>query len=258
MTLFTLLLLVTFTACGGNDTTTVTDAPHMTTAPTTTKGGEDGTVTTKPTVTTAPVTTASTTTPVTTEEVKITGTLTISGNPIESYQIVYATSEYASLRTFLEGTEYDFYRITAEKIASDIEALTGVKLPVVDVKAEKKANEILVGPTGRPESSHLSGLGIYYYMNRVVGEKLVIGGGNDILETTGNIYRYYTYASTYHAFDTLYETLKTELTKGNYDLPDGFNKSGEKHITTVACVGDSITQGASSVYGDFLAYPAVL
>ena len=187
------------------------------------------------------------------------GKLTLAGKPIEDYTIVYAESEYAKLRPRLQGTEYDFYRLTAEKLRDGLKALTGVTLPVaLDTKTDKGENEILVGPTNRDASAFLDDLDIYEYANRVTGGALVVGGGRKLYPHTGNLRNYYSYAATYHAFDPLLTKLEEELGKGDFDLTEGFDLSGERHFTTIGCVGDSITEGVGSSDSNFCSYPAVL
>ena len=237
MLLLVCALLVLLTACGKTENTT-----------------DDGKDTTDPVTA---VTTAAITTEVPATEETL-GQLTVAGEPIASYQIVYAPSEYANLRYALQGTEYDFYHLTAKAIAEQIESLTGVTLAVVPQTRAESDHEILVGPTNRDASMALTGLGIYQYVNRVVGTKLVVGGGTELYETTGNLCRYYTYASTYHAFDAVAEKLTAELKLGDVNLEEGFDLSGERHFTTVACVGDSITEGVGSSNSNYAAYPAIL
>ncbi len=187
------------------------------------------------------------------------GTLTIAGKPIADYTIVYAKSEYAALRGRLNGTEYDFYRLTAEKLAADLKELTGAEFTVKqDTSTPKGELEILVGPTNRAESAFVSELDIYDYVVRLEGSKLVVGGGNNITSYTGNLKTYYTYASTYHAFDDAAVFLRDELQKGDYDIGAGFDRSGSRHFTTIACIGDSITEGVLASDWNYCAYPAVL
>jgi len=186
------------------------------------------------------------------------GKLTLAGRELSDYRIVYAESEYQKLRPVLQGTEYDFYKLTAEKIAEDIEKLTGVKLSVVSESAETVPYEILVGPTSREESADVKTLGIYEHICRMVNGKLVIGGGTALLKTTGNLREYYTYASTYHAFDKALAELTAALKSGDHDLPADYDASGKTHFKTVACVGDSITEGVGSSNSNYAAYPAVL
>ncbi len=226
------LLVLALTACGSTGSTDTTTA-DTTQAPGTTTG--DTTVTPTPS-----------------------GKLTLAGKDIADYVIIYADSEYKNLD--MQGTEYDFYRLTAEKIAVDIKTLTGVTLEVKPESTEKTALEILVGPTDREESAGVKNLDIYHFMSKMTGTKLVVGGGIHLFRYTANNYKYYTYASTYHAFDALYEDLLARLAKGDVDLADGDGKSGKKHFTTIACVGDSITQGTdpSAVNTHYTTYPAVL
>lgn len=187
-------------------------------------------------------------------------TITVAGTPLSEYRIVYATSEYR-LQANRLLTEYDFYRLTAERIAAEIETITGVKLAVVRDSQAVKEQEILVGPTARREEADLlKDLDIYDYVNTVKNGKLVIGGGRDLTPWSGNLKVSYTWASTYHAFDALQAWIREEVAEGKttLDLDEGFSANGTRHITTVACIGDSITEGDGSTDWNYNSYPAVL
>ena len=41
-------------------------------------------------------------------------------------------------------------------------------------------------------------------------------------------------------------------------ITQGFNKSGSVALTTIACIGDSLTWGSQSINSDYLSYPAIL
>lgn len=239
-----LSFLFVVVSCGDGSHTETTDEAAQTTQPFSMSGTPSDTST--PTSTAAPV-----------PEVP-SGKLTLAGQDIADYVILYAESEYKKLRPALQGTEYDFYKKTAEKIAAEIKTMTGVTLSVKSDATAETAYEILVGPTKRNESDIVKGLGIYDYVNQMLGTKLVIGGGTELYSYTGNLRTYYTYASTYHAFDALYDDLSNRLQQSDIDLADGFSLSGKRHFKTVACVGDSITEGIGSSDRNYTAYPAVL
>ena len=231
-------------SCGDGSRTETTEETVQTTQPLYTDGTTANTSAATSTADTVPVAPR--------------GKLTLSGQDIADYVIIYAESEYKKLRPSLQGTEYDFYKKTAEKIAADIKTLTGVTLSVESDETAETAYEILVGPTKRTESDIVKGLGIYDYVNKMLGTKLVIGGGTELFSYTGYLKNYYTYASTYHAFDALYDDLADRLQQSDVDLADGFSLSGEQHFKTIACVGDSITEGIGSSDYNYTSYPAVL
>lgn len=231
-------------SCGDGSRTETTEETVQTTQPLYTDGTTANTSAATSTADTVPVAPR--------------GKLTLSGQDIADYVIIYAESEYKKLRPSLQGTEYDFYKKTAEKIAADIKTLTGVTLSVESDETAESSYEILVGPTKRNESDIVKGLGIFDYVNKMLGTKLVIGGGTELFSYTGYLKNYYTYASTYHAFDALYDDLTDRLQQSDVDLADGFSLSGERHFKTIACVGDSITEGIGSSDYNYTSYPAVL
>ncbi len=187
--------------------------------------------------------------------------VTINGNELTNYSIVYAKSPFNKRMGYASSTEYDFYKLIAKDVAAKIKAVTGVELPVIkDSAGDAGEFEILVGPTNRTESSGLSKLDVYDTCLKVVGSKLVIGGGYNSTPYTGNQKTSYCFASTYHAFDGLFEQLATFLTEGHsaVDLPDGTDLSGKVDLITVACVGDSITEGVGASDMNLYSYPAIL
>ncbi len=187
--------------------------------------------------------------------------LTVEGNDIADYTIVYADSLYdkAVLRQFT--TEHDFFKLIAEDIAGKIYAQTGVQLSVVrDSSAEERELEILVGPTNRSESDPLDEMDVFKTYVKPVGSKLVVGAGYDSTVYTGNLRKSYCYASTYHAWDAVEAYLNQVMAEGiaALDLPKDADFSTTVDLITVACIGDSITEGAGSTARDYHSYPAVL
>ncbi len=200
-------------------------------------------------------TTVSDPTPVTAIE------LAINGNDLADYKIVYADSVYdkSVLRQFT--TEHDFFKLIAEDIAARIQKQTGVQLSVVrDTKTDMSELEILVGPTNRSESDPLDEMDVLKTYVKTVGNKLVVGAGYDSTVYTGNLRKSYCYASTYHAWDAVEAYLNTVMAEGiaALDLPKDADFSTTVDLITVACIGDSITEGAGSTARDYHSYPAVL
>lgn len=234
---FTVLLLTVFVLFGA-----CTNTPQTTTA----AGQTDQTTGADPAIEPTPVTAID---------------LSINGNDLADYKIVYADSRYDSKVLPYFTTEHDFFRLIAEDIAERIQAQTGVQLSVVrDAETEAGALEILVGPTNRPESDSLDEMDIYKTCVKVADSKLIVGAGYDSTPYTGNKRESYCYASTYHAWDAVEDYLAKTMAEGIavLDLSPDADFSATVDLITVACIGDSITEGAGSMERDFHAYPAVL
>ena len=89
--------------------------------------------------------------------------LTVSGNDIANYNIVYDDTVYA--------------KQSAQRIRSAIAKITGYTLPMLTDSSAESEYEILVGKTGRDESEAVRGAYArpnVYYDIKTVGEKLVI------------------------------------------------------------------------------------
>ncbi len=201
---------------------------------------------------------AGTTAPDTTPEPAL-PTLTLNGVDLSEYTLVYATHPYGSQTQNL-FTEYDFYQQIAEHIAEEITEQFGVELPIVqDAQAEESAYEILVGPTNRSESDIFDKMNVYQCTVVQNGTRLVVGGGYNSTALTGNLKASYCYASTYHAWDFVKEYVANEAkTNSRVNLADGFTLEKTCDLKTVACIGDSITEGDGSSDWSLNAYPAAL
>jgi len=190
--------------------------------------------------------------------------LTINGNDISLYTIVYADHPYSSVRRLssMIFTEYDFYKLIAKSISERIFSLTGVTLSTArDTKTDVGEYEILVGPTNRDESSTFTDrMSVYKYQNQVKGNKLIIGGGYNSSPLVNNIKTSYCWASTYHAFDFIEEYITGQMRQGIADvaLDSEFKQTGTLELKTVACIGDSITEGWASSDMNVCAYPAAM
>lgn len=247
------LMAVTAVACGGSETTgttatTTTEAGVATTPGTT---AETAPATTAP-VTTVPTTTPATTTPTTTAPLPTSfKELKIGETPISDYTIVYAKSPYEVYAKIPEKKQYfpvyDFDHETADRLSDLIFEVTGVRLKVVqDTKTTEVANEILVGKTNRALNGgvNLADLSTDDYVLNVVGSKLVICGG--------------AFGTTWHALDYLETLFADKLAKRevNYAFAENFSHVSSYHLTVIACIGDSITQGVGATDQAMLGYPA--
>ena len=190
--------------------------------------------------------------------------LTINGNDVSEYRIVYAASEYASLKSpkRVLRTEYDFYKLIANDISKRIETLTGFKPEVVSDEEEETDKEIIVGPSTRAESVNngYDSMSVYKYLDNVQGSKLVIGAGHVSWDLNGKTVKAYTWSPTFHAFDAVEKYIRDERAAGKteVELAADFSLSGKPAVRTVAMIGDSITAGVGSSNAETLAYPAIL
>lgn len=187
-----------------------------------------------------------------TEEENVVGLieqLTVNGTDISEYVILYPRSDYyqagkAVLKRIKQEYQYD--KITAERVAKLIYELCGVQLEVkMDTAVEESEHEILIGATNRNQSIKAWARMASQddYVVQVANSKLVICGG--------------TYGTTYHAVDALEVHLK-EQNQPAVDLGENFNCNGTYHLTTICCIGDSITYGSQSTDPVYLSYPANL
>lgn len=180
--------------------------------------------------------------------------LTIAGNPIVDYRIVYAQDPLLLAKeTIQKGdliADCDFDRQSAEKLRDIIESVSGVRLEVVcDMDADSTEREITVGMASRSATYTVcNGLPTDGYRLMTVKNTLAVCG-----ETYGN---------TWHAMDALEAHLRDALAKGKakYDLGADFRLDGTYRLTRIGCVGDSITVGWNEDYYnyDYLTYPKQL
>ncbi|MGM9683505.1 MAG: GDSL-type esterase/lipase family protein [Eubacteriales bacterium] len=178
--------------------------------------------------------------------------LSVAGNDISEYSIVYAKHTYDTAFNIV-GTsheikyEYDFDRLSAERLADIIKEKFGVTLTVtVDEETPSTDREILVGKTNR--NLHPKDLGTDDYVMYVNGEKLVFCGGE--------------FGTTWHSVDAFENWLKGRAKKkdSNPDFEAKDGGRGSYHLKQVACIGDSITQGSDNditpEQREYLSYPA--
>ncbi len=202
-----------------------------------------------------------TTTEETNENVPLTAELTIAGKALSEFKIIYAKAEYAKQGPKTFNTEWDFYKLTAKEIQNKIYDITGVALEVKqDEKTEEGANEILVGPTNRGQSDVYDSMSVYKCRSFVSLGKLSIGGGYNASSLVNNLKTSYTWGATYHAFEYLEDYIAKQVKAGKktVDLVDGFEIENDVDLITVACVGDSITEGDKASDWNVTSWPPVL
>ncbi len=175
--------------------------------------------------------------------------LKINGIDISQYKIVYdpkaATTHY---RTQGAGwVESSRFKDTAYAVADEIYLLAGKRLEVVMANDENETeHEILVGkiPSRDETSEFYITYGVGYSDDRygfgVVGNKLLISGGSP--------------NSAYFAAHAFYEFCE-EMDGSDFNSP---LKNDRTTLIKVACIGDGITHGTSSVSVNTHAYPIYL
>lgn len=169
--------------------------------------------------------------------------LKINGTNISEYRIVYPVS-------FTREQCFEDMSVAAEKLLAELEALLGVRLSAVPDTEDEAEKEILLGASARAECiryyNEATKLKTDEYCVMYSNGKLLLGA--DCL------------AGVVDACDVFVKHLKDEATKGNTDvnIAEGFDLSGEKHITRVVCVGDSITQGVGAKDEISQSYPSQL
>ena len=170
---------------------------------------------------------------------------------LSNYQIIYSDIDYNEL-VHLQNAGYDndcdFNRYSAEKLQAEIKSKFGVTLPIgLDSATKQSPYEILVGATNRQQSDDLklAKLGEQNYIIAEHSGKLVVCGGS--------------YGETWQAVKLLCDNLqgdKPAITQQG--VTKGFQQNGSVKLTTIACIGDSLTWGAESISPEYLSYPAFL
>lgn len=170
---------------------------------------------------------------------------------LTKYQIVYSDIDHDEL-ICLQNAGYDddcdFNMYCAERLQEAIKNEFGIELPVrLDTSAKETEYEILIGKTNRKQTAALQ-LNSLKEQNYVIAEndgKLVVCGGS--------------YGETWQAVGVLAQALKGDdaaITKNG--VKQGFEKKGSVPLTTIACIGDSLTWGSQSISEVYLSYPAIL
>ena len=179
-----------------------------------------------------------------TEEPKL-EKLTVGGAELSEYTVIYARNSYykvlSGIRDQLKG-DYDFDHLTAQRLADLIYERFGVRMTVAqDTKTKAGEKEILVGKTNR--KLHSETLGADDYTVSLTEGKLVVCGG--------------AFGTTWHAIDAIEAWLTQKAQEGKTaDFTAADSITGTYHLKTVACIGDSITYGATSTDQQYLSFPA--
>ena len=197
---------------------------------------------TTPTVTTEPAPTG----PVGPMDEKY-DSITIGGVALSEYTIVYAPDAYADAKakypnSFIYG-ETHYEKLIAEELAKVFKSMIGVDVKVVPDTEVETANEILIGHTNRQESTKQSNRNLYLSNLAVKGNKLVLEGASS--------------AAQYDAMERLFAYFQSQGTK-DVVVPAGYVSAGDADVITVACIGDSITQGVGASDQTYCSYPAIL
>ncbi len=171
----------------------------------------------------------------TTEVSKPISSLTLAGNSLEGYTIVYAASPYESLSQEM-NLATDFDRQTAAKLQSLLKEYTGIELPIQkDSDRTETQKEIRIGKTDRMTEGSLEEFGY----------RISLDEGN--LSICGD-----KYGVTWHAVDAFFSSLADGV---DMKLEEGHLSEGTHPLTVIACIGDSITYGE---HNRMRSYPAFL
>lgn len=179
-----------------------------------------------------------------TEEPKL-EKLTVGGAELSEYTVIYARNSYykvlSGIRDQLKG-DYDFDHLTAQRLADLIYERFGVRMTVAqDTKTKAGEKEILIGKTNR--KLHSETLDADDYTVSLTEGKLVVCGG--------------AFGTTWHAIDAIEAWLTQKAQDGKTaDFTAADSITGTYHLKTVACIGDSITYGATSTDPQYLSFPA--
>ncbi|MCM1289659.1 MAG: SGNH/GDSL hydrolase family protein [Corallococcus sp.] len=174
-----------------------------------------------------------------------------SSDDLSKYIIVYSEIDRDELNC-LQNSGYDegcdFYLYCAERLQKIIKNKFDVELPVcLDSSSKESANEILIGKTNRKQTalSKLDSLKEQEYVLVENGGKLVVCGGS--------------YGETWQAVGFLEQNLQqSDAALSSNGVVHGFEQKGGLTLTTIACIGDSLTWGAQSISEKYLSYPAIL
>lgn len=168
--------------------------------------------------------------------------LTVNGSNISEYKIVYATS-------FSREDCYEDYAQAGNMLAESLKNMTGAVLEVVPDTSEASAKEILLGITGRPESltryyNDATKINIDEYCCAYSNGKLFMEG-----TCLGSVVR-----ACEGFLDYISDTAVSA--DGSVNIDKSFLLEGVHHVTRIACIGDSITEGYGSENDVTDSYPA--
>ena len=167
------------------------------------------------------------------------------------YQYLY-TPETDVVANMISGVDFGYYTFVkpvamqyiithqVEKIIKHYKN-NGFVMDFIEDIDEEKANEILIGETSREESKSVAVEGENYVI-KVVGNKLVVKGGNEL--------------STYRAVEHLFDLLTESKESGGFNWTDGYVINGkydkeEKGTYTLNFVDEFDTSVVNkNVWGD--------
>lgn len=180
------------------------------------------------------------------------GCVETSTDSLPRYKIIYSEDMAHDELTCLQNSGYDdnceFNLYCAERLQAAIKSELGIELPIcLDTDVAESEFEILIGQTNRKQTSELK-LKSLKEQDYIIAEnsgKLVVCGGS--------------FGETWQAVGVLTQGLQGDgaaITKNG--ITQGCNKRGSVALTTIACIGDSLTWGSQSISPEYLSYPAIL
>ena len=187
--------------------------------------------------------------------------LTVNGTPISEFQLVCAEGpwrlELQSDPAAFEGQETEYDYLSAEKLAAYIRTRFSVDLPIVYDGGDsvRRSQELIVGASKR---AAVAEAGVHsldddaYVAKPVSNHDYVVAGAS--------------YGVTWHAVDALIAAIDREIAREISDCSETdivvdlaqISLTGTYRLTTIGCVGDSITEGVGTPDGAVYSYPAVL
>lgn len=138
-------------------------------------------------------------------------------NPMSAYRLVYASGNKNT-------------KDAADRLASAVEKLCGVKLDVVPDKTAAQDCEILVGLSSRSQTAVLKNMTGLEYTVRTDGKKLVIGGGTNM--------------STMLAADEFATTFLSGMCVPDFRISDNYLCDGKGSITLSDGEDPALAEGA--------------
>lgn len=138
-------------------------------------------------------------------------------NPLSTYRLVYASGNKNT-------------KDAADRLASAVEKLCGVKLDVVPDKTAAQDCEILVGLSSRSQTAVLKNMTGLEYTVRTDGKKLVIGGGTNM--------------STMLAADEFATTFLSGMCVPDFRISDNYLCDGKGSITLSDGEDPALAEGA--------------
>lgn len=207
--------------------------------------------------------TTETTAPASQPDPPVSGTifLTVNGTPISEFQLVCAEGpwrpELQSDPAAFEGQETEYDYLSAEKLAAYIRTRFSVDLPIVydGGNPVPQSQELIVGASKRAAAAEAGVRSLdddAYVAKPVSNHDYVVAGAS--------------YGVTWHAVDALIAAIDQEIARKISDCSETdivvdlaqISLTGTYRLTTIGCVGDSITEGVGTPNGAVYSYPTVL